>query len=130
LILVHSRFNGSDRIDKEKQINDCTGLKSQKRKPVVVVSTQVVEVSLNIDLDILFSDPAPLEALLQRFGRINRGRRLTSAVVSVFTEPDDGQGIYNPDMVQGAINVLDKYEMRKYLMRVVCKGGWMRYIQE
>lgn len=109
LILVHSRFNGLDRLGKEQKIIELTGLKSKKRRPVIVVSTQVVEVSLNIDLDVLFSDPAPLEALLQRFGRVNRGGRAGIAPVYVFTEPNNGQGVYSTDLVKEAIKVLYNY---------------------
>ena len=75
----------------------------------MVISTQVVEVSLNIDLDVLYSDPAPLEALVQRFGRINRGRRLKIASVNVFKEPSDGQRVYLSSLVQEALNLLIKY---------------------
>jgi len=106
LILVHGRFNARDRLRKEAQILTRTGLGRTHREPVIVVATQVVEVSLNIDLDILFTDPAPLEALVQRFGRINRKRRLTLAPIYVFTQPDDGQGIYDPRLVRGTLNVL------------------------
>jgi CRISPR-associated endonuclease/helicase Cas3 len=109
IILVHSRFNSRDRLNKEQQIMTSTGLKSVKRRPVVVVSTQIVEVSLNIDLDILFSDPAPLEALVQRFGRINRSRRLKVAQVYIFTEPTDGQGIYPSALVNETLKILIQY---------------------
>jgi CRISPR-associated endonuclease/helicase Cas3 len=62
-----------------------------RQLPRILVSTQVVEVSLNIDFDIGFSEPAPLDALVQRMGRINRyGSRvnehgeLTSSPVTIF----------------------------------------------
>ncbi len=106
LILIHGRFNGRDRLEMERQVLDATGLRSASRRPVVVVATQVVEVSLNIDLDVLFSDPAPLEALIQRFGRVNRGRRPSLAPVNVFTEPEDGQGVYIPGLVSAALEML------------------------
>jgi CRISPR-associated endonuclease/helicase Cas3 len=73
---------------------------------VVLVATQVVEVSLNLDLDIIFSDAAPLEALIQRFGRVNRARRESVAPVHVFSEPADGQGVYDPGLIAGALDVL------------------------
>ncbi len=106
VILVHGRFNGRDRLRKERMILEAAGLGRKSGDPVIVVSTQVVEVSLNIDLDTLFSDPAPLDALVQRFGRVNRKGRLGLAPVHVFTEPDDGQGIYDERMVKGALKVL------------------------
>ncbi len=109
VILVHGRFNGRDRLRKERQILRSAGLGKGPGQPVIVVSTQVVEVSLNIDLDTLFSDPAPLDALVQRFGRVNRKGRLGLAPVHVFTEPDDGQGIYDRRMVKGTLQVLAKY---------------------
>jgi len=63
-VLLHSAFNGIDRNSKEKE------LKSDDVK--LLVGTQAIEVSLDIDYDVIFTEPAPLDALLQRFGRVNR----------------------------------------------------------
>ena len=70
--LLHGRFNMRDRSEKEQIIRNATGSKSDARRPIVLVATQAVEVSLDIDLDTIYTEPAPLEALVQRFGRINR----------------------------------------------------------
>ncbi len=43
--------------------------------PAVLVATQSVEMSLDISADVLFTDWAPMDALAQRFGRVNRGAR-------------------------------------------------------
>jgi len=110
VILIHGRFNGRDRLAKERAITNAVSVGRVGRNPVLVISTQVVEVSLNIDLDTIFTDPAPLEALVQRFGRVNRKRRLASAPVHVFTEPADGQGVYDPRLVQGALRVLGAHK--------------------
>jgi CRISPR-associated endonuclease/helicase Cas3 len=65
-VLLHSAFNGIDRNKKEAK------LKSDEVK--LLVGTQAIEVSLDIDYDVIFTEPAPLDALLQRFGRVNRHR--------------------------------------------------------
>jgi CRISPR-associated endonuclease/helicase Cas3 len=53
----------------------------------VLIATQAVEVSLDLDYDVCFSELAPLESLLQRFGRCNRyGSQHGAAQVSVFLE--------------------------------------------
>jgi len=77
---------------------------------LLVVATQVVEVSLNLDLDVLFTDPAPLEALFQRFGRVNRLGRRPPADVFVFRAMDDGtRRVYRPaEQVEQALAVLDE----------------------
>lgn len=113
VILLHGRFNVRHRLAKEKAVQEATGVRSRTRKPVVLVATQVVEVSLDIDLDVIYTDPAPLEALIQRFGRVNRGRtsrrRLGNpdlAPVHVFTEPADGGGIYDSPLVAAALRIL------------------------
>lgn len=113
VILLHSRFTIRDRLYKETLIRHAVGSKSDQRKPVVLVATQAVEVSLDIDLDVLYSDPAPLEALVQRFGRINR-RRLHPdlAPVHVFCRPDDGQKIYAADIVKRTIDILKREDGR------------------
>jgi CRISPR-associated endonuclease/helicase Cas3 len=106
VLLLHGRFNGKDRLEKEQIVRAATGSQATARRPIVLVATQVIEVSLDIDLDTIYTDPAPLEALIQRFGRINRRRLKEWAPVHVFTEPADGQGVYEDDLVQGALKVL------------------------
>src|SRR5690606_10202411 len=106
VILMHGRFNLRDRLKKERDIQVLAGARSQRR-PVLLIATQVVEVSLDIDLNTIYSDPAPLEALVQRFGRVNRARLLAElARVHVFTQPDDGQKIYDPALVAGTLEIL------------------------
>lgn len=79
-LLLHSRFKRGDRNTKEKQL---IGL-NEEGKPTyefntsneacIVVSTQIVEVSLDISFDVMITATAPLDALIQRFGRVNRKR--------------------------------------------------------
>ncbi len=107
--LLHGRFNGRDRLAKERLIREATGSTSPQRRAMVLVATQVVEVSLDIDLDTIYSDPAPLEALVQRFGRVNRRRRQPDlAPVFVFRQPNDGQRVYEPRLVQATLKILER----------------------
>lgn len=64
--LMHGRLIERDRQDAEKRLMDTTDSVD------LLVGTQAIEVSLDIDFDSLYTDPAPLDALLQRFGRVNR----------------------------------------------------------
>lgn len=70
MTLLHSRFKREDRARKEKELMDVFS----KDEPCIVVATQVVEVSLDISADLMITDCAPLDALIQRFGRVNRKR--------------------------------------------------------
>lgn len=107
IVLLHGRFNLRDRLDKERKIQRFTGSKSEERKSIVLVATQAVEVSLDIDLDTIYTEPAPLEALVQRFGRVNRRREMDDlATVNVFTQPHDGQHIYEPLLVEKTLQIL------------------------
>jgi CRISPR-associated endonuclease/helicase Cas3 len=107
--LLHSRFHSRDRYAKERRLSKEMGTKARAApcEAVVLVATQVVEVSLDIDFDVLFTEPAPLEALIQRFGRVNRGRKNPFCPVYVLTAPASGQGVYQDDLVGGALRVLD-----------------------
>ncbi|TGE24438.1 CRISPR-associated helicase Cas3' [Hymenobacter aquaticus] len=77
-LLLHSRFKRGDRAEREQRLeqdfND-----PAKPGPCLVVSTQVVEVSLDISFDRMLTEAAPLDALVQRFGRVNR-RRTTETI--------------------------------------------------
>lgn len=107
VILLHSRFNARDRRAIERRLLEMAGVGVERQAPVVVVATQVVEVSLDINLDVLYTDPAPLEALLQRFGRVNRGQPPGPLKpVYVCTQPDDGQRIYRADLVRAGLEAL------------------------
>ncbi|MGB9740042.1 MAG: CRISPR-associated helicase Cas3' [Chloroflexus sp.] len=97
LLLIHSRFTHGDRNRLEQRIRFYCGSNVAQRPPLVLVATQVVEVSLDIDLDTIYTDPAPLEALLQRFGRVNRCGAKGICPVYVFRQPNDGQGVYGRD---------------------------------
>ena len=78
-MLIHSRFRRSDRVKleailKQEFNGDGSAQYGEGLKPCLVVSTQVVEVSLDISFDRMITQVAPLDALIQRFGRINRKR--------------------------------------------------------
>jgi CRISPR-associated endonuclease/helicase Cas3 len=91
--LIHGRFAARDRTALERSIiQRCAA--NAAHEALILVATQVVEVSLDIDLDTIYTDPAPLDALLQRFGRINRRGRKGICPVHIFQHPDDGQGVY------------------------------------
>lgn len=71
-MLIHSRYKRYDRARLEDLLKN--GFNNMKNKPCIVVSTQVVEVSLDISFNIMITECAPIDALIQRFGRINRKR--------------------------------------------------------
>jgi CRISPR-associated endonuclease/helicase Cas3 len=70
-MLLHSRFRRRDRSNAETELTESY---NKQEGACIVVATQVVEVSLDISFDIMITDAAPIDALIQRFGRINRKR--------------------------------------------------------
>lgn len=111
LKLLHGRFNAKDRILKEQRLLSQMGTgKEPSTEGIVLVATQVVEVSLDIDFDAIFTEPAPLDALLQRFGRVNRGRRHVLCDVRVFKEPRTKTLPYDELLVQRTLDVLERID--------------------
>lgn len=110
--VVHGKFCARDRYIKENAIGEYVGrnLSQNQRKPIVVIATQVVEVSLDLDFDLLFSDPAPLEALIQRFGRVNRGMRFSELPVNVCTRVPEGCPVYAREMIAATMHALASLE--------------------
>jgi len=70
-MLIHSRFKRSRRAVLETKLKEEL---NESKEACIVVATQVVEVSLDISFDLMITDSAPIDALIQRFGRINRKR--------------------------------------------------------
>jgi CRISPR-associated endonuclease/helicase Cas3 len=109
--LLHGRFHADDRAKKESELLAARGVGTSSPKPsIILVATQVVEVSLNVDFDVLYSDPAPLEALLQRFGRVNRERLVPMRTVNVCRKLPEGNPVYSEALVRKALNALESYD--------------------
>jgi len=72
--LFHARFALRDRLDIEAHILELFGPKStaEQRRGQLVIATQVVEQSLDADWDVVVSDLAPIDRLIQRAGRLQR----------------------------------------------------------
>lgn len=104
--LLHSRFNSFDRMKNE--------IKLKEKKNLLLVGTQAIEVSLDIDYDVLFSEPAPLDALIQRFGRVNR--KSEKGICDVFICKEGGENdhfIYEKTIVQKTLDLLKTLEIFK-----------------
>ncbi len=75
--LFHARFALADRLEIERRIVEAFGKASEAegRAGKVLVATQVVEQSLDLDFDAMASDLAPIDLLVQRAGRLWRHDR-------------------------------------------------------
>ncbi len=75
-LLFHARFAASDRHQITERVLALFG-KDTSNRPAkfVLVATQVVEQSLDVDFDHMISEVAPIDLLLQRSGRLHRHRR-------------------------------------------------------
>ncbi len=82
IILIHSRFIYKDRREKEEILEN-----SLQNKGILIISTQVAEVSLDVSFDYLFTEVAPLPSLIQRFGRVNRYGKFTNTKNVFITYP-------------------------------------------
>lgn len=100
--LLHSRFILKDRERIEKELEHAD----------LLVGTQAVEVSLDIDFDCLFSEPAPIDALVQRFGRINRKGEKGISEVWICEEGGKSDSfIYNTEKVERTKNALTQIDV-------------------
>lgn len=98
VVLLHSQFNRKDRNKIEQNL--------MKGLPKCLISTQVVEVSLDIDFDQGFSEPAPIDALIQRLGRINRFGKKEPSNVRIFTDKLNSHNIYDRKLVEKSLKEL------------------------
>jgi len=130
--LLHSRFARRDRAEKEREVMEI--LRGERNDPLsVLVATQVVEVSLDVSFDICFTEIAPVDDLLQRFGRVNRyGEHEGGVEVHVTTEfdPDRVRYIYEIERLKRTMEEgppdgapLTVSEMRRWVERVY-RDGW------
>ncbi|MDM8311485.1 MULTISPECIES: CRISPR-associated helicase/endonuclease Cas3 [Clostridium] len=117
--LLHSMFINRDRTEKEKAIKDFTDedenkvdIKNNKKESGIWVTTQLVEASLDVDFDCLFTEMSTLDSLFQRLGRCYRKRAfdLYGPNIYIYTENVSGIGyIYDKEIFEESIKLLSKY---------------------
>ncbi len=93
-VLLHARFAMGDRLAIEERVMVLLGKAStpETRSGVVLVGSQVLEQSLDYDVDAMFTDLAPIDLIVQRAGRLwrhaDRGKRPVEAPELVVVSPD------------------------------------------
>jgi CRISPR-associated endonuclease/helicase Cas3 len=115
LYLLHSRL-----IEKEKgrRIKEIESKLPHER--VVLIATEIVEASVDVDFDILITEASPIDSQIQRWGRVYRNRDTGDynedyPNILIFggddTKTDKGtNAIYDETVVKKTIEVLKKYE--------------------
>ncbi len=92
IVLLHSRYLEKDRMEKERKLEEIFGKNSKGE--CIFISTQVVEVGMDISSYVILSEIAPIDALIQRAGRCARwGGR---GEFHVFGLPKDSGNPYAP----------------------------------
>jgi len=133
--LLHSRFIFRDRVMKESWV--------ESPKPgVIVITTQVVEVSLDISYDVLITEVAPVDALVQRMGRVNRRGESRPAPVVIYQQWSNGsQRIYGQELLAWSSEILEELPERltdadlaqaahALYHRVTMTEGWHHDLEE
>ena len=119
--LIHSRFISNDRVLREQYIRDLLGppdvVPEEKRpKCLIVIGSQILEQSLDYDLDVLFTDFCPLDLFLQRLGRLHRHFRSHSRPEKCSTAVCYVMGIQSTTSFdEGSEAVYGKYLLMKSL---------------
>ena len=116
--LLHSRFIFRDRKLKEEKIQDFASTKEEKRNndAGIWISTQIVEASLDIDFDVLYTDMCSADSLLQRMGRCYRNRIYKENEPNIFiydTKVGVGNGknsVYDLELYNRAVDFIKEYD--------------------
>lgn len=107
--LLHSQFTQEDRQWLERQIKEFNEAKTNG----VWITTQLVEASIDIDFDYLFTEMSPLDSLFQRLGRCYRRRVIQGEQcnIHIFTQNVSGvPSVYDEHLVRESICLLKDYE--------------------
>lgn len=74
-LLIHGRFTAAERARRTDQALRLFGSGDGRPERMVIVATQIAEQSFDVDADVLITDLAPMDLLLQRIGRLHRHSR-------------------------------------------------------
>ncbi|MED3660533.1 CRISPR-associated helicase Cas3' [Ureibacillus terrenus] len=115
--LLHSRFTKKDRFEKE------TSIKKLGKKTCtdsgIWITTQVVEASIDIDFDVLFTELSEATGLFQRMGRVYRGREYEGQEPNVY--------VYTGDFLPSGISETNKKSVVDYVAFEKSKEVLLQY---
>ena len=96
----------------EKQIETDDDIK-------LIIATQVAEIGLNYDPDIVVTEIAPADALIQRLGRIRtRGKAVILYDKEKLESRDNNYDVYNKEHVKRVLETLDNYNINEILNNI------------
>jgi CRISPR-associated endonuclease/helicase Cas3 len=110
--LLHSRFIQRDRAIIEKFLKQFD--RNLKAKGIWI-TTQLVEASIDIDFDVLFTEMATVDSLFQRFGRCYRKRKLDHEKPNVYIYTEDPSGrnyVYDSEIMDISLRFLKPFNQR------------------
>ncbi|MBN8429079.1 MAG: CRISPR-associated helicase Cas3', partial [Xanthomonadales bacterium] len=108
--IFHARYRFLDRQDKEAAVLQHYGRNAPRGKGRILVATQVVEQSLDLDFDWLITQICPVDLLFQRLGRLHRHQRewrppgFEAPRCTVLTVERDDYGVF--ELIYGNARVL------------------------
>lgn len=106
LICIHSRFFQADRKNKETEIKEKFSKNSKAN--VILFSTQVIEVGLDISCDVMHTELSPVNSFLQRIGRCVRWAG--KGEIFVYDIPGQNYKPYNNELCKSTLEKLKKIE--------------------
>ncbi|MVM34674.1 CRISPR-associated helicase Cas3' [Spirosoma sp. HMF4905] len=130
--LLHGGFHREERTEIERAITNS----DKSKRPRLLIATQAVEVSLDIDYDIAFIENAPIDALIQRLGRVNRaGKRKRPSEIHLFENSIGNiKRIYDEAIVEETWRVLmnlDGQELSEQHLVDACDDVYLKgYTEE
>lgn len=89
-LCYHSRFTLADRKERHRDVVSAFQVSQATSQGIIAITTQVCEMSLDLDAHVLISETAPISSLIQRFGRCNRHAATADA-------PQGEIYLYSPD---------------------------------
>jgi CRISPR-associated endonuclease/helicase Cas3 len=109
VLTYHSRFRLRDRQQVHaRTVESFAFAQGGKPKAAIAVTTQVCEMSLDLDADVLITEIAPVSSLVQRFGRANRHLRRSFAILYPYQPP--GHLPYRRQELETAQAFLESFE--------------------
>lgn len=137
VFLLHGRLTADERDKRASRLLEALGppVHSGVRRPdrLVVVATQVAEQSFDVDVDLLVTDLAPMDLMLQRVGRLHRHHRPQQARPLRLRQPRvvvtgvEWQGGGAPRFPRGSEVVYGRHPLFRaaaLVQQAACAGGW------